>query len=89
MALLNESLLRGYLNRIQHHSGNPHLPPPTLQTLASLQWAHLNAVPFENLSLRLPAAGKCPTTTSLPSVYNKLVTNKRGGYCFEVRQQEQ
>ena len=47
--------------------------------LARLQWAHRLAIPFENLDVRL---GR-PIAIDSDSVFAKLVTGKRGGYCFE------
>ncbi len=53
---------------------------PTIDTLAALSFAHLRAVPFENLDivplgrpLRLDPAG----------LYQKIVDERRGGFCFE------
>lgn len=52
---------------------------PTPATLARLQIAHLAAIPFENLDVRL---GR-PIALDLPSLEAKLVGRRRGGYCFE------
>jgi N-hydroxyarylamine O-acetyltransferase len=52
---------------------------PTPATLARLQTAHLAAIPFENLDVRL---GR-PIALDLPSLEAKLVARRRGGYCFE------
>jgi len=52
---------------------------PTAATLARLQAAHLAAIPFENLDVRL---GR-PIALDLPSLEAKLVARRRGGYCFE------
>ncbi len=61
----------------------PGPPPPTLATLAALQWAHLRAIPFENFSLRLPAAGGLPPRADPAAAFAKLVRARRGGWCFE------
>ncbi len=67
--------LPAYLARI-------HLPArPTLDSygLDALQRAHRLAIPFENLDIPL---GRSIAIDSA-SVFAKLVTAKRGGYCFE------
>ena len=53
-----------------------HCDFPTLQRLHHL---HPVAIPFENLDSWL---GR-PVTLDTPAVFAKLVTSKRGGYCFE------
>src|SRR3954447_21176163 len=52
---------------------------PDLSTLAALQAAHVDAIPFEALD---PLMGR-PVHVDLPSVQQKLVFGRRGGYCFE------
>jgi N-hydroxyarylamine O-acetyltransferase len=52
---------------------------PTLATLASLLRAHMVAIPFENLDVLL---GR-PVRLDPGSLFAKLVTARRGGYCFE------
>ncbi|MGN6277497.1 MAG: arylamine N-acetyltransferase family protein [Sphingomonas sp.] len=67
--------LDAYLARIR-------LPArPTLDSygLAAVQRAHRLAIPFENLDVRLGRGIRIDSA----SVFAKLVTAKRGGYCFE------
>jgi N-hydroxyarylamine O-acetyltransferase len=52
---------------------------PTLTVLQALVARHLAAIPFENLDVLL----KRPIPLDLPSLYGKLVGQRRGGYCFE------
>lgn len=52
---------------------------PTLETLRGLHLAHAQAIPFENLDILL---GR-PIRLDPPSIWTKLVLNRRGGYCFE------
>ena len=52
---------------------------PTLETLAALQFAHVAAIPFENLS---PLLGE-PVRLDPASLTEKLVEGRRGGWCFE------
>ncbi len=50
-----------------------------LQTLNSLTQAHTQSIPFENLDVILDR----PIQLSTEAIFEKLVTKKRGGYCFE------
>jgi len=67
--------LDAYLARI----GLKEAPAPTADGLALLQRAHRLAIPFENLDVIL---GRGIAIDSA-SVFAKLVTARRGGYCFE------
>lgn len=52
---------------------------PTGETLTTLQRAHLAAIPFENLDIMLGRGVR----VDLASIEGKLVSARRGGYCFE------
>jgi N-hydroxyarylamine O-acetyltransferase len=65
-----------YLSRMGYHGP----ADPTANTLRALQRAHLLAVPFENLDIPLGRAIRLDT----PHLFDKIVTRRRGGYCFEV-----
>lgn len=65
-----------YLTRIQY-SGSRE---PTAETLIQLHRAHMLSVPFENLDIPLGT----PITLSLPSLYDKIVRRRRGGFCYEL-----
>ena len=52
---------------------------PTLAVLAEIQRRHVYSIPFENLDIHL---GR-PIRIDLPSITQKLIAGKRGGYCFE------
>lgn len=65
-----------YLDRI----GYAGSLAPTAATLAALHVAHLRAVPFENLDISL---GR-PIRLDRPSLYAKIVTRRRGGFCYEL-----
>jgi N-hydroxyarylamine O-acetyltransferase len=67
--------LDAYLARIRLKEA----PAADAEGLAQLQLAHRLAIPFENLDIRL---GRGIAIDSA-SVFAKLVTAKRGGYCFE------
>jgi N-hydroxyarylamine O-acetyltransferase len=67
--------LPSYLTRI----GYDGPLEPTAETLAGLHRAHVAAIPFENLDLLLGRG----ISVDLGRVQTKLVTNRRGGYCYE------
>lgn len=67
--------LPAYFERI----GFADKPSPDLSTLRGLQRAHSTTIPFENVDVQL---GR-PIRLDLASLEAKLVTGKRGGYCFE------
>ncbi len=52
---------------------------PSAEGLGELQQAHVGTIPFENLDILL---GR-PIALDLKSLQAKLVTARRGGYCFE------
>jgi len=52
---------------------------PTGAVLDALHEAHVAAIPFENLDVRLHR----PISLALPDIEAKLVGDGRGGYCFE------
>jgi len=49
-------------------------------SLALLQRSHLLAVPFENLDIHW----KRPITIETTKFYDKIVVEKRGGFCYEL-----
>jgi N-hydroxyarylamine O-acetyltransferase len=67
--------LEAYLNRIDYDGPLK----ADARVLADLHEAHLAALAFENLDILL---GK-PIVLELEALQKKLVTERRGGYCFE------
>lgn len=53
---------------------------PSEDILQGLHKAHTLSIPFENLDVFF---GR-PIALDLPSLFGKLVTGNRGGYCFEM-----
>jgi N-hydroxyarylamine O-acetyltransferase len=53
---------------------------PNTETLKQLQTAHMQAVPFENLDIALGRTIQLDQN----SLWDKIVTRKRGGFCYEV-----
>jgi N-hydroxyarylamine O-acetyltransferase len=76
---MDKHLLPKYLSRIgldwKAHEGLP----PTLDTLAKVQLAHLQSIPFENIDVVL----RRRIDMTFGAVFDKLVNRSRGGYCFE------
>ncbi|MBS2537929.1 arylamine N-acetyltransferase [Catenulispora sp. NF23] len=54
---------------------------PDVDTLRLLHRAHVLTVPFENLSVHLPGE---ETSLELPALVDKIVTRRRGGFCYEL-----
>ncbi|GHA22874.1 N-hydroxyarylamine O-acetyltransferase [Devosia pacifica] len=73
---MNEKInINGYFDRI----GFTGSIAPTLQTLEALTALHPASIPFETLS---PLLGK-PVLLDQKSLERKMLTERRGGYCFE------
>jgi N-hydroxyarylamine O-acetyltransferase len=70
--------LPAYFQRIGYSGGTM----PELDTLQALHWAHVTAIPFENLN----PWTRQPVRVDLPSIEAKLVRARRGGYCFETNE---
>ena len=67
--------IKAYLERINYHGSTA----PTAETLRALQLAHLQTVPFENLSIH---AGE-PIVLDDNALFTKIVEKRRGGFCYE------
>lgn len=67
--------LQAYFKRIRY-TGTTN---PTLATLTALHRAHLQAVPFENLNIHIPR----PIILKEEALFQKIVHENRGGFCFE------
>jgi N-hydroxyarylamine O-acetyltransferase len=65
-----------YLHRINYRGSLE----PAAETLRALQLAHLQAVPFENLSIH---AGQ-PIVLTDDALFEKIVQHRRGGFCYEL-----
>lgn len=65
-----------YLERV-NYTGSLE---PTLGTLRDLHHAHLLAIPYENLDIHLGRTLRLAETY----FFDKLVTQRRGGWCFEM-----
>jgi N-hydroxyarylamine O-acetyltransferase len=65
----------GYFARIGYSGSHE----PTLAVLRAIVAGHTAAIPFENLDV----LAKRPVRLDRPSLYDKLVRHRRGGYCYE------
>ena len=65
-----------YLERMNYRGSTQ----PTSETLRKIHRAHLLAVPFENLDLHLNRR----IVLYEAALYEKIVVNKRGGFCYEL-----
>jgi N-hydroxyarylamine O-acetyltransferase len=72
----NQFELKGYLERIRYGS----VLDTSIECLTSLHSAQLYTIPFENLDIHL---GKS-IDLAPDKLIQKLVYDKRGGYCFEL-----
>lgn len=67
--------------RYARRIGAPWPVTPDLETLDCILFAHQCNVPFENLE---SYARHIVPSLEIPALFDKLVTRRRGGYCFEV-----
>jgi len=65
-----------YLERIGYNGDRT----PTPENLCALQRAHLYAVPFENLDIGWQNSIRLDHAT----LFDKIVTRRRGGFCYEL-----
>jgi len=77
--MLSNGQVEQYLNRINVDI-KLRKALPSIATLIALHQSHMQRVPFENLDIHLGNK----ITLSLPLLFEKIVINKRGGFCYEV-----
>ena len=65
-----------YLDRIKYSGGLE----PSLDLLKKLQKNHLLNIPFENLDIHFKVSIKL----NIDRIYEKIVQNNRGGFCYEL-----
>jgi N-hydroxyarylamine O-acetyltransferase len=68
--------LQAYFKRINYKGALL----PTIGTLRALQIAHLLSVPFENLSIHTNE----PIVLEDDALFDKVVLQRRGGFCYEL-----
>ena len=75
MSVAPPNLLDAYLDRIGYRGDRA----PTLATLQEIQYLHVCTIPFENLDVHLGRGIRL----DLAAVEQKIIHDRRGGYCFE------
>jgi len=65
-----------YLERIGYNGTIDN----SLATLTELQKCHVYTVPYENLDI----INRVPLSLDISDLFDKIVTRRRGGYCFEL-----
>ncbi len=68
--------LSAYFNRIDYYG----VPKADVETLRALSRAHVDAIPFDPLDVQLGA----PVTRAPEAAFDKIVSRKRGGWCYEM-----
>lgn len=74
--MLSATELHAYLDRVGY-TGSLDVSP---ETLCALHTAHVFHIPFENLDIHLGRE----ISLAPHDLFNKLVTQRRGGYCYEM-----
>jgi N-hydroxyarylamine O-acetyltransferase len=72
---VSNSFLQNYFERI----GYEGTPSANLETFNAIYLLHTHSIPFENLNPLL----HWPVNLDIESLQEKIIKNKRGGYCFE------
>lgn len=72
---VSNSFLKNYFERI----GYKGTPSADLDTLNTIHLLHTSTIPFENLNPLL----QWPVNLDIEALQEKVIKNKRGGYCFE------
>jgi len=65
-----------YLSRISYKGSRE----PNLKLLTALQEQQLLHIPFENLDIHY----KTPIELDVSRIFEKVVNNNRGGFCYEL-----
>ena len=76
--MMNKEQISAYFSLL---GMNPDTKPDyTYEFLCRIQYRHVTSIPYENLDI-IQGKPLCYTTDAL---YNKIVRERRGGYCFEL-----
>ncbi len=75
--MFSQDQIDEYLKRIEYCASLT----PSEDTLSALQWAHLTHIPYENLNI---LAG-IPLSLESNALFQKIILDRRGGYCFELQ----
>lgn len=75
--MLTQKQINQYMQRIDYQGSFTQ----DIATLSALQWAHLTHIPYENLSI----LAQIPLSLEPQNLFQKIVLDHRGGYCFELQ----
>ncbi|WP_165252979.1 arylamine N-acetyltransferase [Adlercreutzia sp. ZJ304] len=75
--MLDAKQIRAYLDRLEISA----MPTPTKENLDALVYAHQTHIPFETIGVH---RSKDAPNLSLNSLFNKIICEHKGGYCFEL-----
>lgn len=79
MSILSDEVVQQYLSRI----GFDSRPVPNEETLFKLQLAHMQIIPYDNMDVHMK---RSIIVDDMDAIIAKLITRKRGGYCYEQNQ---
>jgi len=68
--------LQAYLDRIKFKG----MPRPDLATLRAIHRGHLSSIPYENLDVAMGQR----VSIDISPIFDKIVTRRRGGWCYEM-----
>lgn len=75
--MYTEKQIQQYLKRIDYKGGLA----PNLENLTALHRQHLLHIPYENLDI----LNGVPLSLVSGDLFEKIIVNRRGGYCFELQ----
>ena len=75
--MYTDEWIKTYFDRINYHGGIEQ----SMDNLTVMHRLHLLYIPYENLDL----LNNVPLSLGVEDLYNKIILNGRGGYCFELQ----
>lgn len=78
--MLDRVQIEKYFKRIRLDYSDFEGQPLDFKMLCCLQYAHVTTIPYENLDI----LNKIPLSLDTDVLYEKIIENHRGGYCFEL-----
>lgn len=75
--MYTDAQIKAYFDRINFTGGIEQ----SVNNLREIHRLHLRSIPYENLDL----LNNVPLSLAPEDLFRKIITNKRGGYCFELQ----
>lgn len=75
--MYTDEQIKTYFDRINYNGGVEQ----SVDNLTAMHRLHLQYIPYENLDL----LNNVPLSLGVEDLYNKIILNGRGGYCFELQ----